>query len=142
MRIHKSLFVRGITLTVLALALSIGITGPSVSATQSSECLALIAALRAETEGVAIVGKNAEKNRTGLLGKLDGAARDLERGKLCGAIAKLNDFNQKINQLVASGSINTDPTAGSTGLDLIDGANSSIACIQAAVIEGGITCLE
>jgi hypothetical protein len=138
MRIHKSLFVRSITLTVLAFALSVAFTG-SVAG-QTSECLALIAALRAETAGVVIVGKNADKNRTGLLGKLDGAARDLERGKLCGAIGKLQDFNQKINQLIASGSINTDPAAGTTGLDLIEGANASIACIQGLVAESGTAC--
>src|SRR5688572_20193593 len=99
MRIHKNLFVRSFTLTALALAVSFAFIGPAAKASPSSECLALIAALRAETEGVVIVGKNAEKNRTGLLSKLDGASSDLDRGKLCGAIQKLNDFNQKINQL-------------------------------------------
>jgi hypothetical protein len=141
MRIHKNLFVRSITLTVLALALSVAMTGPAASAGQSSECLGLIAALRTETEGVVIVGKNAAKNRTGLLGKLDGAARDLDRGKLCGAIGKLLDFNQKVSQLNASGSINADPTVGTTGLDLIADANAAIVCIQAQAAAGGITCL-
>jgi hypothetical protein len=140
MRIQKSLFLRSFTLTVLALVLSVSVTGPAANASQSSECLALIAALRAETVSVVIVGKNAEKNRTGLLGKLDGATRDLERGKLCGAIAKLQDFNQKVNQLIASGSINTDPAVGTTGLDLIEDANAAIACIQGLVAESGTTC--
>jgi len=142
MRIHKNLFVRSFTLTALALALSFAFIGPAAKASPSSECLALIAALRTETEGVVIVGKNAEKNRAGLLAKLDGASRDLDRGKLCGAIGKLNDFNQKVNQLIASGSINGDPTVGTTGLDLIEDSNAAIACIQALVTESGIICPE
>ena len=137
MRIHKSIFVRSITLTVLALALSVAFTGPVAG---QSSCLALIAALRTETESVVLVGKQADKNRVGLLGKLDGAARDLERGKLCGAIAKLGDFNQKVNQLIASGSINNDPAVGTTGLDLVEDANAAIACIQGLVAESGTTC--
>jgi hypothetical protein len=142
MRIHQNLFVRSFTLTALALALSFAFIGPAAKASPSSECLALIAALRTETEGVVLLGKNAAKNRTGLLGKLDGASRDLERGKLCGAIEKLNDFNQKVNQLIASGSINSDPTVGTTGLDQIEDANAAIACIRALATESGITCLE
>lgn len=132
------IFVRGITLTVLAFTLSVAFTGPVAG--QTSECLALIAALRTETEGVVITGRNAEKNRTGLLGKLDGATRDLQRGKLCGAIGKLQDFNQKVNQLIASGSINNDPAVGTTGLDLVEDANGAIACIQGLVAESGATC--
>ena len=87
-------------------------------------------------------GKQADKNRAGLLAKLDGASGDLDRGKLCGAIGKLADFNQKVNQLIASGSINTDSTVGTTGLDLIEDSNAAIACIQALVTESGITCPE
>lgn len=140
MRIHKNICVRSAALAVLGLALSLAFVTQTTGATQSTECLGLIAALRAETEGVSIVGKNAEKNRAGLLGKLDGATTSLNRGKLCDAISKLNDFKVKVNQLIASGSINTDPAAGTTGLDLIEGADASIACVQAAVVAGGITC--
>lgn len=142
MRIFMKVSVRGGAFLLLALAILLAFPAPQTTANQSSECQALIAALRAETEVVAIGGKNAEKNRTGLLGKLDGASRDLDRGKLCGAIGKLADFNQKISQLNASGSINADPSAGVTGLDLIADANSAIACIQAEVAAAGITCPE
>ena len=96
--------------------------------------------LRADTEIVALTGKKAEKNRAGLLGKLDNASTALAKGKLCGAIRKLTDFRNKVNQLIASGSINNDPTVGVTGQDLVDGANEAIACIQAQVAQSGTTC--
>ena len=60
--------------------------------------------------------------------------------KLCDAIKKLNDFKVKINQLIASGNINTDSTAGVTGQDLLSGADQAIACIQDLVAQSGIVC--
>jgi hypothetical protein len=80
------------------------------------------------------------KNRAGLLDKLDNASRELDRVKLCDTIGKLTDFRYKVNQLIASGSINTDPTAGTTGQDLVDGANEAIACVQSLVTQSRITC--
>jgi hypothetical protein len=76
-----------------------------------SECQALIANLKAETQGVVITGQNAEtKDRPGLIAKLDAASLALDRGKFCDAIQKLNDFKTKINQLILAGSINQDLT--------------------------------
>jgi len=132
--------VRSFAFAALALALSMSIIAPATSASTISECQGLIAALRTETEGVVLLGKNAEKNRAGLLGKLDNASRELDRVKLCDTIGKLTDFRNKVNQLIASGSINTDPTAGTTGQDLVDGANEAIACVQSLVTQSGITC--
>ena len=140
MRIHNNVFVRSVALALLTLALSPALITRQVTASTISECQDLIAALRADTEVVAIAGKNAEKNRTGLLGKLDDASVALNKGKLCDAISKLNDFRNKVNQLIASGSINADPNAGVTGQDLVDGADLAIACVQAEVTESGITC--
>jgi hypothetical protein len=138
MRIHDNLLARSVVFAVLGFALSIAFAVRPAGAVQS--CQALIDALRADTEAVALTGRQAEKNRAGLLGKLDNASRDLSRGKLCGAIQKLTDFRNKVNQLIVSGSINTDPTAGVTGQDLVDGANEAIACIQAQVAQSGTTC--
>lgn len=138
MGIHRNVFVRNIAFSVLAATLSLAFVVRQASA--SSECQPLIAQLRTATEGVVITGKNAEKNREGLLGKLDNAARELERGKLCDGIRKLTDFRNRVNQLIASGSINSDPTAGTTGQDLVEGADEAIACIQAQVAESGTTC--
>lgn len=140
MRIHKNLFVRSVTFAVLALALSPAFITRQVSASTVSECQALIAALRADTETVVIVGKNAEKNRAGLLGKLDGASVALDRLKLCDALRKLNDFRDKVNQLIASGSINADPAVGTTGQDLVNGATEAITCVEGLIVQAGVTC--
>ena len=138
MGIHKNVFVRSVAFAALALTLTLAFVVRQASA--STECQALIAELRTATEGVAITGKNAAKDRASLLGKLDNASRELERGKPCDAIRKLTDFRNKVNQLIASGHINTDETAGTTGQDLVSGADEAIACIQALAAESGTTC--
>ena len=137
MRIHKNILVRSVAFAVLGLVLSIAF---AVRPADAQSCQALIDALRADTQAVVLTGRQADKNRAGLLGKLDNATDDLSKGKLCGAIQKLTDFRNKVNQLIASGSINTDPAVGVTGQDLVDGANEAIACIQAQAAQSGTTC--
>ena len=138
MRIHRNVLVRSIAFA-LVLVLSPAFIAVQVNASMQ-DCQTSIATLQADTAVVVITGKNAEKNRAGLLNKLDGASNALAGGKLCTAIQKLTDFRDKVNQLIASGSINSDPTAGVTGQDLVDDANEAIACVQAAVAQSGITC--
>ena len=140
MKTTKNLLVLRAAFAVFALAVPSLLIAPGASASTISECQALIASLRTETESVAITGRNAEKNRTGMLGKLDNASTALDRVKLCDAIRKLDDFRVKVNQLIAAGNINTDPAAGVTGQDLLDGANEAIACIQTLVEQSGVTC--
>ena len=124
----------------LVLVLSPAFIAVQVNASLMQDCQTSITALQTDTAVVVITGKNAEKNRTGLLGKLDDASNALTAGKLCTAIQKLTDFRDKVNQLIASGSINSDPTVGVTGQNLVDDANEAIACVQAAVAASGITC--
>ena len=140
MRIHKRVFVRSIALAALALALAPAFVVRQASASTVQDCQALIAALRADTQTVIIVGKNAEKNRAGLLGKLDDASVAINSGKLCSAIRKLNDFRVKVNQLIASGSINTDPAVGVTGQDLVNQATEAINCVQLHAEQSGTVC--
>lgn len=136
MRTQRNVFVRSVAFALLAFALSTAF----VVRPANAQCEASIAELRVATEGVVLTGRQAEKNRAGLLAKLDGATAALGRGKLCDAIRKLTDFRNKVNQLIASGSINSDPTVGTTGQDLVDGANEAIACIEAQVAQSGTTC--
>ncbi|HKY43819.1 MAG TPA: hypothetical protein VJM50_12070 [Pyrinomonadaceae bacterium] len=138
MRIHKNVLVRSVAFALLGVGLSIAFAVRPAGASQ--DCQSLITALRADTEVVVLTGRQADKNRAGLLGKLDNASADLSKGKLCGAIQKLTDFRNKVNQLIASGSINTDPTVGVTGQDLVNDANEAIACIEAQVAQSGTTC--
>ena len=138
MRIHKNVLVRSVAFATLGFTLLIAFAVRPVGAMQ--DCQALISALRADTETVVLTGRQADKNRAGLLAKLDNASTDLSKGKLCGAIQKLTDFRNKVNQLIASGSINNDPSVGVTGQDLVNDANEAIACIQAQAAQSGTTC--
>ncbi|HKU78064.1 MAG TPA: hypothetical protein VJR02_29380 [Pyrinomonadaceae bacterium] len=140
MRIHQSVFARIFVFATIAFALSLAFVAVRVNASTVSECQALIAALRTDTESVVIVGKNAEKNRAGLVSKLDGASVSLDRVKLCDALRKLTDYRNKVNQLIVSGSINADPAVGVTGQDLVNGADEAIACVQSLVAQSGGTC--
>jgi hypothetical protein len=106
-----------------------------------SECQALIANLKAETQGVVITGQNPEtKDRPGLIAKLDAASLALDRGKFCDAIQKLNDFKTKINQLILAGRINQDPNAGTTGQQLLADADTAINCIRNLAAQAGVQC--
>ena len=136
MRIHRNVLVRSIALATLVLAF----IAAQVSASAMQDCAGLIAALQADTTTVVITGKNAEKDRAGLLNKLDSASGALAQGKFCTAIQKLTDFRNKVNQLIVDGQINSDPTAGVTGQDLVDDANAAIACIQGLAAQSGIEC--
>ena len=86
MRIRPSVFKRSVALATLAVALTPALVVRQASASTVQDCQALIAVLRADTVAVVVVGKNADKNRVGLLGKLDAASTSLERGKLCDEI--------------------------------------------------------
>ena len=138
MRIHLNVLARSVALAALTLAFSLSFVVRQASASQ--DCQSSITELRAATEVVTITGKNAAKDRAGLLAKLDNASNSLAKGKLCDAIQKLRDFRNKVNQLIVSGSINTDPAAGVTGQDLVSGADEAIACIEAQVAASGTTC--
>lgn len=116
------------------------------NATTVSECQTLIANLKAETQAVAITGKSADKDRAGLIGKVDNATFSLDQAKFCDSIQKLNDFKVKVNQLIAAGKINQNPTdaAGNplvTGTQLLADADAAINCInQLQVQSTGVGC--
>jgi hypothetical protein len=112
-------------------ALAMFVAAPLAHATTVTEVQAMIASLRTKTEGVAITGKSAEtKDRPGLLGKLNEAALKVDQGKFCDAVAKLNDFKARVNQLIVAGKINQDPALGTTGQELLNDADATIAAIN------------
>jgi hypothetical protein len=88
------------------------------------KCQAKIAALEDATTSASFSGQNAEKNRTGLLTKLDNASAKLAEGKNADAIQKLTNFRDTVAALNTQGKINPDDAN-----TLINGANDAIACI-------------
>ena len=112
-------------------ALALFVAAPlSAYATTVTEVQAMIASLRTKTETVLITGKQADKDRATLLGKLAEASLKVDQAKFCDAIAKLNDFKVKVNQLIAAGKINQDPSLGTTGQELLNDADATIAALN------------
>src|SRR5919107_106172 len=114
---------------LLGLILSLLMWGLSASPTQAetlTDCQAKIGVLRGQTVDATFIGQNAEKNRTGLVTKLDNASVKLTEGKNADAIQKLTDFRDTVAALNAQGKINPDDAN-----TLILGANDAIACIKA-----------
>ena len=118
------------TLAAIVFALAVLVSAPFAAAQTISECQSIIANLKTKTQSVAITGKNADKDRSGLVLKLDEATLKIDQAKFCDAVQKLNDFKVKVNQLVAAGKINQDPAAGTTGQELLTDADAAITCIN------------
>lgn len=110
--------------TLLGLALVIGMAS-AAHAQAVPDCASLIAELRTATGSAEIIGRNADKDRAGLIDKLDMAAEKLEAGKLEDAVQKLVDFQDKVQQLAGAGKMSfADAGQLSAAADL------AIACIQ------------
>lgn len=112
-------------LTATAITLSLLLVAPPARATTVSECKTLLDTLILETQSVTITGRNADRDRAGLLAKLTNAEIKLDQGKFADAIQKLQDYEAKVNQLLAAGNISL--TDAST---LLTGADEAIACIR------------
>lgn len=106
------------------------VAAPLAQATTVTEVQAMIASLKTKTEPVLITGKQADKDRGTLLGKLNEASLKVDQAKFCDAVVKLNDFKVKVNQLIAAGKINQDPAAGTTGQELLNDADATIAALN------------
>jgi hypothetical protein len=111
-------------------AIALFVAAPLVHATTVTEVQAMIASLRTKTETVIITGKQSEKDRNGLIGKINEASLKVDQAKFCDAAGKLNDFKVKVNALIAAGKINQDTTAGTTGQELLNDADAIIAALN------------
>jgi hypothetical protein len=116
----------GAIVALLVFALMALIMPPApANATTVSDCQAQINTLIAQTNATTFTGKNATTDQANLVGKLTAAQGKLNEGKFADAIAKLNDFIAKVNQLAPQGKISqTDANA------LVTGAESARTCIQ------------
>ncbi len=104
----------------LTLSLLMWVSASPAQAETLPECQADIAELRGQTMNATFFGQNAEKNRTGLLSKLDNASEKLVEGKNADAIQKLTNFRDTVAALNTQGKINPDDAN-----TLINGANDA-----------------
>ena len=116
--------------SAILVVLAMFVAAPSAHATTVTEVQAMIGTLKTKTETLTVTGKSAEKDLNGLLSKLSEAALKVDQGKFCDAIVKLNDFKTRVNALIATGRINQDPAAGTTGQDLLNDADATIAALN------------
>ena len=127
-----------ISFAAIFCALALFVAAPLAHATTVTEVQAMIANLKTNTTNVIIAGKAAEtKDRPGLLDKLNEAALKVDQAKFCDAIAKLNDFKARVNQLIAAGRINQDPALGTTGQQLLTDADAIIAGLNELQTQNG-----
>ena len=108
----------------LILSLLMWVSASPAQAETVDECQAKIAALEDATTNASFSGQNAEKNRMGLLTKLDNASEKLSVGKNADAIQKLTDFRTTVNSLAGGGKI-----APGDAQSLVSGADDAITCI-------------
>lgn len=125
-----------VSVAAIFFVLAMFVAAPLAQATTVSEVQAMITSLKEKTTAVIITGKSADKDRAGLLGKLNEASLKVDQAKFCDAIAKLNDFKVRVNALIAAGRINQDPTAGTTGQELLNDADATIARINELQVQG------
>jgi hypothetical protein len=118
------------SLSAMLVVLAMFVAAPLAHATTVTEVQAMIGTLKTKTEGVVITGKSADKDLNGLVGKLNEAALKVDQGKFCDAVVKLNDFKVRVNALIVAGRINQDPAAGTTGQELLNDADATIAALN------------
>jgi hypothetical protein len=112
-------------------ALVMLVAAPLAQATTVSEVQSMITQLKGKVQIIAISGKQAEtKDRPGLLGQLDGVALTLDQGKFCNSVTKVRDFQKKVNDMIAAGKLNQDPTLGPTGQELLSDGDAIIAALS------------
>lgn len=110
---------------LLSAPVSVAMIAPAAAAQTQNDCEAQIAGLRTAVGGVAISGKNAERDRQSLIKTLDAASTELAKGKNADAVTKLNDFKVKVGQLLEGGRISSANASSLTAQ-----ADSAIACIN------------
>ena len=109
---------------IFGFLLSINPISAQAEGTTVTVCIAYITTLEGKVDSVTINGKNPVKTRAGLLKKLAYAKKKLNEMKDAGAIAKMNDFIQKVGRLVPKKMDSVDAN------ELMDDAEDIIDCIN------------
>ena len=129
------------TFAAMLCAIALFVAAPLAHATTVTEVQAMIASLKTKTETVVISGKQADKDRAGLIAKLNEASLKVDQAKFCDAVAKVNNFKTSVNALIASGKINQDPAVGTTGTELLADADAIIAALNELQVQStGAAC--
>lgn len=102
--------------------------GPMALTSVVAECDADIAAVEQAVGEVTFLGRQADKDRAGLLGKLEDAQVKLDEGKFADAIGKLTDFRETVIALrdAAKPKLSADDAQ-----KLLDAVDVAIACTNA-----------
>jgi hypothetical protein len=90
-----------------------------------ADCQAQIDQLAAQTAASTFTGKNAARDKSGLLDKLTNANTKLSEGKNEDAILKLQDFQARVRVLAETGKL-----APADAHSLNAGADAAISCIN------------
>ena len=114
--------------------ISIAVVLPLISVTPASassigDCDARIGLVRTQLDATDIVGRNAEKNRTGLERKLDGASTKLSQEKYSDSIQKLTDFVHSVADLAIPDRKGVSKMDAGGAELLVKGANEAIECV-------------
>lgn len=99
-----------------------------IAMTSVADCKADIASVEQAVGEVTFLGRQADKDRAGLLGKLQDAQVKLDDGKFADAIGKLTDFRETVIALrdAAKPKLSADDAQ-----KLLDAVDLAIACINA-----------
>lgn len=111
---------------LLVLAAVAFAAGPATaSAAAATTCQEQFDLLEGDTQSVTITGGKVDKERAGLLKLVRDAEALVALGKTSDAIAKLRDYEVKVDQLEAAGRISAESAA-----QLRADAEAAIACLQ------------
>ena len=111
-------------LASLSVPITIPLAAPAI-AQSAADCEAMLASLRSASGGVAISGKNEDKDRASLVRTLEAASTELAKGKYADAATKLGDFKVKVQQLLAASRISSADASSLTAQ-----ADGAIACLN------------
>jgi hypothetical protein len=107
----------------LALALGTGIAVVPSATAEEAPCAGEFAALEVATANATYTSRRAGIDQQGLLDKINAAELKVEQGKLSDAVAKIADYDGKVETLELSGKMTSDA-------DLHYLADVVISCIR------------
>jgi hypothetical protein len=122
----------GLTLSVVLMWMS-AVPAQAQTVEEVNECQAEIAEVTALLnlgfDDPNYIDFTNEKDRTGLIAKLESAGEKLERGKYGDALGNLTSVSEKVNTLVAQGKLDQ---ADANDI-LLPEINDAIACVQGLI---------